>query len=70
VWDYTIGGYQVIKRWLSYREKLLLGRSLTPDEVRYVTEMTRRLTALIALQASLDANYRKVVQTTYPWTNQ
>jgi hypothetical protein len=20
VWDYTIGGYQVIKKWLSYRD--------------------------------------------------
>ena len=70
VWDYTIGGYQVIKKWLSYREKPLLGRGLTPDEVRYVTEMARRLTALIALQASLDANYRKVIHATYPWTNQ
>jgi hypothetical protein len=70
VWDYTIGGYQVIKKWLSYRKKPLLGRSLTPDEVRYVTEMARRLTALIALQASLDANYRKVMHTTYLWKNQ
>ena len=70
VWDYTIGGYQVLKKWLSYREKPLLGRSLTPDEVRYVTEMARRLTALIGLQASLDANYREVIHTTYPWTNQ
>jgi hypothetical protein len=69
VWDYTIGGYQVIKKWLSYREKPLLGRSLTPDEVRYVTEIARRLTALIALQASLGANYRKVIHATYPWTN-
>ena len=33
MWDYTIGGYQVVKKWLSYREKPLLGRSLTPDEV-------------------------------------
>src|SRR3989442_183184 len=24
VWDYTIGGYQVIKKWLSYRELELL----------------------------------------------
>ena len=24
VWEYTIGGYQVIKKWLSYREKPLL----------------------------------------------
>ena len=67
VWDYTIGGYQVIKKWLSYREKPLLGRGLTPDEVRYVTEMARRLATLIALQTSLDANYREVVRSTYPW---
>ena len=59
VWNYTIGGYQVIKKWLSYREKPLLGRGLTPDEVRYVTEMVRRLAALIALQSALDENYRK-----------
>jgi len=69
VWNYTIGGYQVIKKWLSYREKPLLGRSLTPDEVRYVTEMARRLAALITLQPSLDANYREVVKETYAWTN-
>ena len=70
VWDYTIGGYQVIKKWLSYREKPLLGRGLTPDEVRYVTEMARRLATLITLQISLDANYREVTQTTYPWQKQ
>ena len=70
VWDYTIGGYQVIKKWLSYREKPLLGRSLTSEEVRYVTEMARRLTALIALQTALDGNYREVIKMTYSWTNQ
>ena len=64
-WDYTIGGYQVIKKWLSYREKPLLGRGLTPDEVRYVTEMARRITALIALQKSLDDSYRNVIKVTY-----
>ncbi len=58
VWEFTIGGYQVIKKWLSYREKPLLGRALTPDEVRYVTEMARRLAALLALHPALDANYR------------
>ncbi len=70
VWTYTIGGYQVIKKWLSYREKPLLGRGLTPEEVRYVTEMARRLSSLIALQTSLDSNYRVVIHTTYPWPNQ
>ena len=69
VWDYTIGGYQVIKKWLSYREKSLLGRGLISEEVRYVTEMARRITALIALQPSLDENYRDVIKTTYPWTS-
>jgi hypothetical protein len=59
VWDYTLGGYQVIKKWLSYREKALLGRGLTLDEVRYVTETARRIAALLALQGALDASYQR-----------
>src|ERR1039457_1647091 len=35
VWEYTLGGYQVIKKWLSYREKELLGRGLTKEEARH-----------------------------------
>lgn len=65
VWEYTIGGYQVIKKWLSYREKPLLGRGLTVAEVRYVTETARRIAALIAMQAELDENYRIVAADTY-----
>src|SRR6266446_8766376 len=42
VWEYTIGGYQVMKKWLSYRKKELLGRPLTQHEAREVTNMTRR----------------------------
>ena len=57
VWSYTIGGYQVVKKWLSYREKPLLGRGLTPDEVRHVTDTCRRLAALIGMQEELDRNY-------------
>lgn len=34
VWNYTLGGYQVLKKWLSYREKELLGRDLMLDEGR------------------------------------
>jgi hypothetical protein len=41
VWDYSLGGYQVIKKWLSYREQPILGRALKPDEVAYVSEMVR-----------------------------
>ena len=48
VWEYRLGGYPVIKKWLSYREKKLLGRSLSVDEVRYVTEVARRIAAILA----------------------
>ena len=67
VWAYTIGGYQVLKKWLSYRERKLLGRSLTLDEAQYVTEMVRRIAALILLEPELDANYEAVKADTYPW---
>jgi hypothetical protein len=67
VWDYYIGGYQVIKKWLSYRERDLLGRPLKSDEARYVTEMTRRIAAILLLGPDLDANYQDVKEHTYPW---
>jgi hypothetical protein len=70
VWDYTIGGYQVIKKWLSYREQELLGRSLKPEEVMEVTNMARRIAAILLLEPELDANYQAVKQSTYQWTKE
>jgi len=67
VWKYTIGGYQVMKKWLSYRERALLGRDLRPDEARYVTEMTRRIAAILLLEPALDENYERVKADTYDW---
>lgn len=67
VWNYYIGGYQVIKKWLSYREQPLLGRPLTPDEVEEVTHMTRRLTAIVLLEPALNANYQALKESTYAW---
>jgi hypothetical protein len=67
VWDYTIGGYQVIKKWLSYREHALLGRALTTDEAREVTHMAHRIAAIVLLSPALDANYLAVKQATIPW---
>ena len=67
VWDFTIGGYQVLKKWLSYREHTLLGRPLTTDEAREVTHTARRLAALILLQPELDANYQRVKAACYSW---
>ena len=67
VWEYRIGGYQVIKKWLSYREHSVLGRDLSEDEARYVRDMARRLTAIVLLQPSLDENYLRVKENTYEW---
>lgn len=60
VWGYTLGGYQVIKKWLSYREKTLLGRDLSIEEARYVTEMVRRIAAILLLEPKLNSNYQAV----------
>jgi hypothetical protein len=67
VWEYTIGGYQIIKKWLSYREKKLLGRAITKEEIRYVQEMARRIAAILLLEPALDANYQNVKAHTFPW---
>lgn len=68
VWEYTLGGYQVIKKWLSYREKTVLGRDLTVEEARYVTEMVRRIAAILALGPRLDENYEAVKADAYEWS--
>jgi hypothetical protein len=60
VWEFTLGGYQVMKKWLSYRERDLLGRDLQPAEAHEVTAMARRLAALVLLRPQLDANYRSM----------
>jgi hypothetical protein len=65
--DYTIGGYQVIKKWLSYREFALLGRPLKQEEVSEVMNMARRIAAILLMQPQLDANYESIKQNSYQW---
>ena len=67
VWEYFIGGYQVIKKWLSYRQQDLLGRPLMAEEAREVMNMARRLAAIVLLQPALDENYRRVKAKCYAW---
>ena len=67
VWNYTLGGYQVLKKWLSYREQALLGRTLELDEVSYFGQVVRRIAALILLGPELDANYRRSKENTCEW---
>lgn len=65
VWAYTLGGYQVLKKWLSYRERPLLGRALTTQEVLYVAELSRRISALLLLEPKLDEFYQAVKLSTF-----
>jgi hypothetical protein len=67
VWDFHIGGYQVIKKWLSYREKAMLGRGLKLEEIEYVTNMARRIAALVLMQTALDRNYQQAKSATWLW---
>ena len=43
VWNYRLGGYQVLKKWLSYRERAILGRPLRIEEVQHFTDTARRI---------------------------
>ncbi len=67
VWGYVVGGYQVIKKWLSYRAREVLGRPLTTEEVREVTNMARRIAAIRLMEPALDANYLQCKSSTFQW---
>jgi hypothetical protein len=52
---------------VSYRKQTVLGRPLTVDEVGYVTQVARRIAALVLLGPELDANYSRTKGNPYPW---
>jgi hypothetical protein len=66
-WEFTIGGYQVLKKWLSYRDYAVTGRELTATEAREAVAIVRRLTGLILLQPSLDASYEAIRASAFEW---
>jgi hypothetical protein len=69
VWNYTLGGYQVLKKWLSYREftpepaSPLLHRPLHAEEAAYFAQVVRRIAAILLLGPALDASYRAILPT-------
>ena len=58
VWDFTLGGYGVLKKWMSYRDEAVIGRALTRAEAMELSLIARKIASLIALQSALDENYR------------
>lgn len=61
-WDFKVGGFQVLRKWLSYRDRSILGRDLTVAEARQFTSICRRLTELALLGPLLDGNYIAVTE--------
>ncbi len=52
VWEYKLGGYQVLKKWLSYRERKVLERDMKPEEVAHFRDTARRIAAILLLTGS------------------
>ena len=50
VWRYKLGGYQVLKKWLSYRERGVLGWALRAEEVLHFAAVDRRIGGILTLQ--------------------
>ncbi len=66
-WSYSIGGYRVLRKWLSYRDHRVLGRPLNVDEARLFTSLVRRIAALLLMGPELDDYYRACVSNSYHW---
>jgi hypothetical protein len=67
VYELTIGGYQVLKKWLSYRDEEIIGRPITVAEAREAVAIVRRLTAYLLMQPALDVSYEAIKASAYPW---
>jgi Type ISP C-terminal specificity domain/Eco57I restriction-modification methylase len=53
VWDYEVGGFQVLPKWLGYRHASR-GHTLTSAEIEYVTMVCRRISTLVELESGAD----------------
>jgi len=56
VWEYRIGSYQVLDKWLKDRK----GRSLTPDDVEHYLKVITAIKHTINLQQQIDQLYPSI----------
>ncbi len=61
VWTYKLGGYQVLKKWLSYREGSILRRALEPEEVQHFTDTARRIGTILSSTAAIAQGDRRIL---------
>lgn len=60
VWDYTVGGFPVLRKWLSYR----VTEGLAAADRETFRLICRRIAALIVLTADADAVFAAAVSST------
>lgn len=66
VWQYEMGGYPVLKKWLGYRQQNRRGGApLTLTEARHFRSMVQRLAAVLLLHDRLDALYAKACEAAF-----
>ena len=49
VWNYKLGGYQVLEKWLSYRDHAILERSTRLEDVLRFSDIARRIESITYL---------------------
>jgi putative ABC transport system substrate-binding protein len=60
VWNYQLGGYPVLKKWLGYRQADRRdGKPLTDDERKWFRQIIQRVAALLALGPLLNGLYEQ-----------
>ena len=62
VWNYKLGGYQVLKKWLSYRERAILKRPLKPEEVQHFTDTARRIAGILMLTLMGERRFQRPIR--------
>jgi hypothetical protein len=56
MWEYRIGAYQVIDKYLKDRK----GRRLSPDEINHYMKIARAIYLTIGLQGRVDGVYGRL----------
>ncbi|HMI89026.1 MAG TPA: type ISP restriction/modification enzyme [Polyangiaceae bacterium] len=58
VWEYELGGYPLLKKWLGYRQQSHRdGRLLTIAEMKMIRSIVHRIASVLALGSALDRVY-------------
>jgi len=61
VWEYQIGGYQVLDKWLKDRK----GRKLSLEEIKHYCQVVTALKRTIEVQAKIDDLYPEIESETF-----